>query len=82
MNLNLSTLFYEKFISVLKVFARKENLITHTCITQKRDCHFECPYCQKTFMQKKYLKRHIARHNGMFHKNNAVLILFILEDIF
>ncbi|XP_012284830.1 PR domain zinc finger protein 15 isoform X2 [Orussus abietinus] len=49
--------------SCFTVFARKENLLSHTCFSQKLDYHYECPYCQKPFMLKKYLKRHIVKHS-------------------
>ncbi|XP_012251181.2 PR domain zinc finger protein 15-like isoform X2 [Athalia rosae] len=48
--------------SCLAVFARKENLLSHTCFSQKLDYHYECPYCQKPFMLKKYLRRHMVKH--------------------
>ncbi|XP_015600835.1 zinc finger protein 33A isoform X2 [Cephus cinctus] len=48
--------------SCLAVFARKENLLSHTCFSKKLDYHYECPYCQKPFMLKKYLKRHMVKH--------------------
>ncbi|KAK0091934.1 hypothetical protein PV326_002495 [Microctonus aethiopoides] len=46
----------------LSVFARKENLMSHTCLNQKDHLDFECPYCQKHFAMKKYLKRHMSQH--------------------
>ncbi|XP_015524736.1 zinc finger protein 470 isoform X1 [Neodiprion lecontei] len=48
----------------LLVFARKENLLSHTCFSQKLDYHYECPYCQKPFMLKKYLRRHMVKHTA------------------
>ncbi|XP_066601141.1 PR domain zinc finger protein 5-like isoform X2 [Prorops nasuta] len=46
----------------LVVFARKENLISHSCFTHRLNPEYECSYCQKTFIQKKYLKRHMVKH--------------------
>ncbi|XP_043283704.1 zinc finger protein 236-like [Venturia canescens] len=49
--------------SCLGVFARKENLMSHLCPSQQFDHRkFECSYCQKLFLTKKYLKRHMAKH--------------------
>lgn len=46
----------------LGVFARKENLLSHVCSSQETQDHLECPYCQKQFAVKKYLKRHMLKH--------------------
>lgn len=49
----------------LAVFARKENLMCHVCLCSKKNDSFECPYCQKQFTVRKYLKRHMIKHTDM-----------------
>ncbi|XP_026283072.1 PR domain zinc finger protein 15 [Frankliniella occidentalis] len=51
-------------VTCLAVFARKENLKTHSC-TQPREW-FPCPTCGRKFSAKKYLQRHVPIHTGEF----------------
>ena len=50
-------------IFILQAFARKENLKNHSCPMQKMESqNFNCSYCQKNFLRKKYLLRHMLTH--------------------
>ncbi|KAK3929095.1 Zinc finger protein 84 [Frankliniella fusca] len=51
-------------VTCLAVFARKENLKTHSCIKPKES--FPCSMCGRKFSAKKYLQRHIPLHTGEF----------------
>jgi hypothetical protein len=56
-------------VSCLAVFARKESLMNHSCFvdasgTNEDAASRTCPYCQKKFLVKKLLKRHMAKHTG------------------
>ncbi|KAJ1523544.1 hypothetical protein ONE63_001392 [Megalurothrips usitatus] len=51
-------------VTCLAVFARKENLQTHSCLQPKE--WFSCQTCGKKFSAKKYLQRHAPMHTGEF----------------
>lgn len=51
-------------VTCLAVFARKENLISHSCSQPKE--WFPCITCGKKFSAKKYLQRHVPVHTGEF----------------
>lgn len=51
-------------VTCLAVFARKENLKSHSCSQPKE--WFPCPTCGKKFSAKKYLQRHAPMHSGEF----------------
>lgn len=56
-------------VSCLAVFARKESLMNHSCFadasgTNEDAAALTCPYCQKKFLVKRLLKRHIVKHTG------------------
>ncbi|XP_034233362.1 PR domain zinc finger protein 15-like [Thrips palmi] len=51
-------------VTCLAVFARKENLKTHSCSQPKE--WFPCSTCGKKFSAKKYLQRHVPMHTGEF----------------
>lgn len=56
-------------VSCLAVFARKESLMNHSCFvdasgTNEDAASLTCPYCQRKFLVKKLLKKHMAKHTG------------------
>ncbi|KAJ4429216.1 hypothetical protein ANN_26219 [Periplaneta americana] len=63
-------------VSCLAVFARKETLLNHSCFADASEeaessSSLTCPYCQKKFRQKKFFKRHIAKHTGEWKCNKC-----------
>ncbi|KAK9879634.1 hypothetical protein WA026_006699 [Henosepilachna vigintioctopunctata] len=51
-------------INCKKIFGRKENLLSHSCIGNPK---FKCDQCDRSFYQKKYYKKHIdSVHNKKF----------------
>lgn len=54
-------------LQCLMVFTRKENLQQHSCFLDGKT--FNCTYCPKSFLQKKYLVRHMGKHTGKYTCN-------------
>lgn len=50
---------------IFQVFTRKENYEKHACFTANAKI-FNCQYCSKVFLEKKYLVRHLARHDKKY----------------
>ncbi|XP_046987631.1 uncharacterized protein LOC124590782 isoform X1 [Schistocerca americana] len=49
-------------VSCLTVFARKENLVNHSCFGADKSNFLVCTFCHKTFSTKLMLRKHMVKH--------------------